>query len=130
MKEDTSREFGIASVVKSIGLPMTTEGYVIDYFLDGEWKHCCGVLIANGENEYPGDLELAKNIIESNKDKGTTKQNVSHIMRILGYEGDPNYLELACVDIGLMSDLLENHEYRLLIVNKEMFKRFNEDGIK
>ena len=119
-------EFGIPAFIKSIGLPVVSDGYIIDYCVNGSWKHFCGVEIINGTNDHPDDLEFATRIIDMNTKEGVTRNNVSHIARIYDYDGDPHQLNDACTDVNKMNKLVQGHNYKILIINKELFKKFNE----
>lgn len=118
---------GIAQIVKSIGLPVVSDGYVIDYIVNGKWRHFSGVMLINGTNEHPEDLEFVTNVIERKAEQGITRQNVSHVTRIFDYDGDPPELEKACTDIKLLEEVLGDHQYKIIIVNKELFIKFCEE---
>lgn len=119
--------FGPGAIAKSIGLPVVTDGYAIDYVVDGAWKHVAGVVIFNGAHEHCSDIEFVQNIIDSRTTDGVTHQNVSHISRIFDYDGSPDQLMKACEDLTLLTELLKNHKYKIIIVNKNLFDKFNEE---
>lgn len=115
---------GLAQIVKSIGLPVVSDGYVIDYIVNGKWKHFTGVMLINGTNEHPEDLEFITRVIDMNAKEGITKQNVSHIARIFDYDGDPSDIEKACTDLKLMEDVMRSHQCKIIVVNQDLFIKF------
>jgi len=115
--------FGLASIMKSVGCPITSEGFVIFYFED-EWKWQDGTFMLPCE-ESPNDLECALGILESCANKGITKENTSHIIRIFDFYGGPNQLEELGKKYTLES-LLKEGKAKVLIINKSLFEKYVE----
>lgn len=117
-------EFGLASIMKSVGLPMVSEGYVIFYFED-EWKWQNGTFMLPGE-QSPSDLECALNLLEVYASKGITRENTSHIIRIFDFYGDPDKL----MELGkkyTLESLLKDGKAKILIINKSLFVKYVEE---
>ena len=124
-----SSEIGISGIVNSIGLPAASDGYIIDYIVNGKWRHVAGVTLVPDAEKSPSDLEFALNIIDMNPDKDITRNNVSHVARIYEYDGDQDQLMKACTDITLMRDIIQKHKYKIIVVHEQTFKKFmNGEG--
>lgn len=116
----------LVKIAKSVGLPITSEGILTDYFINGKWRHIADVNFAPGKQQFVSNEEVLDVLTndEHHKNFGITRSNISHFVRFFGYDGDPNELREHAQDVEYMKNLFETYQFSIVIVNKELYQKF------